>query len=94
MALKMKVLKRAEFFIAIFFLLLPNVFWAQAVDLSNIDEAFSRPVVGQKAALIVVGPSVTEKASLSFGQWGETLYDVLLREYGYLTENIRLLYVS
>lgn len=94
MALKMKVLKRAEFFIAIFFLLLPNVFWAQAVDLSNIDEAFSRPVVGQKAALIVVGPSVTEKASLSFVQWGETLYDVLLREYGYLTENIRLLYVS
>ena len=56
MALKMKDLKRAEFFIAIFFLLLPNVFWAQAVDLRNIHEAVSRPVVGHKAASLVAGP--------------------------------------
>jgi hypothetical protein len=93
MTLKMKSLKRTIFFIAAFWFVMPNTFQAQTGDPNNVEGAFSRSMVSQKAALIVVGPSVSEKTTLSFGKWGATLYDVLLAEYGYLSENIRLLYV-
>ena len=94
MTVKIKFLKRTIFFIVTFLFLSPNTFQAQVADPNGFEGAFSRSMVGQKAALIVVGPSVSEKTALSFGQWGATLYDLLSTEYGYLTENIRLLYAN
>ena len=94
MTFKIEFFKRTIVFIATFLFLLPNTFQAQVDDPDGIEGAFSRSMVGQKAALIVVGPSVSEKTVLSFSQWGATLYDLLSAEYGYLTENIRLLYAD
>ena len=94
MTFKIKFLKKTIFFINAFLILLPNTFHAQTEQSYSDEGAFSRSMVSQKAALIVVGPSVGEKTTLSFRQWGATLYDLLLTEYGYLSANIRLLYVN
>ncbi len=44
-----------------------------------------------KYAVIVVGPSVGEENISRFRQWGYSLHDVLVRDYGYSSDEITLL---
>lgn len=45
-----------------------------------------------KHAVIVVGPSVGEENISQFRQWGYSLHDILVRDYGYSTDTITLLH--
>lgn len=45
-----------------------------------------------KYAVIVVGPSVGEENISRFRQWGYSLHDILVRDYGYSADTITLLH--
>ncbi len=46
----------------------------------------------EKYALIIVGPSVGEDNVSRFRQWGYSLHDILVRDYGYSSDTISLLH--
>ena len=45
-----------------------------------------------KYALIIVGPSVGDDSISRFRQWGHSLHDILIRDYGYSAATITLLH--
>ena len=75
-----------------FALLLPLLAAVPAVaQLPLESDYFLESPESVKYAVIVVGPSVGESNVSQFRQWGFSLHDILVRDYGYSADTITLL---
>ncbi len=68
-----------------------SALWAQSEEERAPDYFLDTPDT-TKYALILTGPTVGDENVSQFRQWAFSLHDILIRDYGYNSERISLLY--
>lgn len=59
---------------------------------NDVSNYFIETPEASKYALILTGPSVSEETINQFRQWSFSLHDILIRDYGYNSDSVSLLY--
>jgi hypothetical protein len=73
-------------------LLAPPAASAQSLVLDNSSDYFLDSPDKNKYAVILTGPAAGEENRSRFRQWSFSLHDILIRDYGYQSETIELVY--
>jgi hypothetical protein len=68
--------------------------YAQTVAITEGANYFLDTPETNKFALIITGPTVGETNASQFRNWSYALHDVLVRDYGYSSESVILLYAN
>lgn len=65
---------------------------AQDIRLAEVNDFFRDSPDSTKYAVILAGPTVGDENKSTFRQWAFSLHDILLRDYGYSSETVSLLF--